>query len=440
MPESVTDIRSFLGLAGYYRRFIPQFAKIAAPLTNLTRKNTPFTWSLREGEAFQNLKDVLLHAPVLQLADPERKFFVTTDASDFAIGAVLSQVWDDGEHPIAYESRKLNAAEGNYATHEKELLAVIHALRTWRHYLLGNHFVVVTDHNSLKYLHTQPTLSRRQARWAEFLAEFDFEIVYRPGKSNVVADALSWLNVADCGTTFKVYQREDLLKGLEQAYQKEKETKRILEGLDEQKTFQVVQNKIYFIGNGRMQLYLPFGKFRDLIMQECHDTRYAGHLGVKKTTELILRDFYWPTVQADVATYVSTCEECQRNKPSNLRPVGLLQPLEVPGHRWERISMDFVTHLPKAKSGYDALLVMVDYVTKMMILRPTYSVATAVDIARLFVDSVVRAHGLPRVIVSDRDTRFTSHFWREVHRVMGTTLAMSSGFHPQTDGQTERAI
>ena len=154
-------------------------------------RHSLYTWSLREGEAFQQLKDVLLHAPVLQLADPERKFLVAIDASDFAIGAVLSQVWNDGEHPIAYESRKLNAAKGNYATHEKELLVVIYALRTWRHYLLGNHFAVVTDHNSLNYLHTQPTLSRRQARWAEFLAEFDFEIVYRPGKSNVVADALS---------------------------------------------------------------------------------------------------------------------------------------------------------------------------------------------------------------------------------------------------------
>ena len=174
-------------------------------------------------------------------------------------------------------------------------------------------------------------------------------------------------------------------------------------------------------------------------MSECHDTQYAGHLGVKKTLELIQRDFYWPTVQADVTAYVQTCEECQRNKPSNQRPAGLLQPLEVPGQRWERISMDFITHLPKTRFGYDALLVMVDYVTKMMILRPTYSTATAVDTARLFVDAVVRAHGLPKVIVSDRDTRFTSHFWREVHRVMGTTLAMSSGFHPQTDGQTERA-
>ena len=128
MPESVTDIHSFLGLMGYYRRFIPQFAKIAAPLTNLTRKNTPFTWSLREGEAFQQLKDVLLHATMLQLADLARKFFVATDANDFAIRAVLSQAWDDGEHPIAYKSRKLNATKGNYAMHEKELLAVIHAL------------------------------------------------------------------------------------------------------------------------------------------------------------------------------------------------------------------------------------------------------------------------------------------------------------------------
>ena len=130
MPTFVTDIRSFLGLAGYYHRFIPQFAKIAAPLTNLTRKDTPFTWSLREGEAFQQLKYVLLHAPVLQLTDPKRKVFVTTDSSDFAIGAVLSQVWDDGEHLVAYDSWKLKAIEGNYAMHEKELLAVIHALRT----------------------------------------------------------------------------------------------------------------------------------------------------------------------------------------------------------------------------------------------------------------------------------------------------------------------
>ena len=442
VPMNVSEVRSFLGLAGYYRRFIKNFARIAAPLTNLTRKNHPFAWSLREGEAFNQLKTVLQNAPVLQLADQQKDYIVTTDASDYAMGAVLSQVWDDGEHPVAFESRKMNPAEQNYPTHERELLAVIHALRTWRHYLLGRKFIIVSDHHSLKYLQTQPQLSRRQARWLEFLAEFDFEIVHRPGKSNVVADALSRLNnieVQDLGAVKKSIKREDLFKGLEQAYKKDNETKRILENLDAEKDFCVIQNKIYYTGKGRLQLYLPIGEIRDLILNECHDSRYAGHLGMKKTEELVQRDFFWPTLHQDVTSYVQTCEECQRNKASNQRSAGLLQPLEVPSQRWERVSMDFITHLPRTRAGYDSLLVIVDYITKMMILRPTHSTATAVDTARLFMDSVVRLHGVPRVIVSDRDTRFTSNFWKEICRLMGTSLAMSSGFHPQTDGQTERA-
>ena len=133
----------------------------------MKKKNTPFTWSLREGAAFKALKDVLQHAPVLQLADPNRDYIVTGDASDFTVGAVLSQVWEDGEHPIAYESRKLNAAEMNYLTHERELLSIIHALRQWRHYLLDKPFKIVSDHHSLKYLMMQPNLSKRQAQWVE---------------------------------------------------------------------------------------------------------------------------------------------------------------------------------------------------------------------------------------------------------------------------------
>ena len=180
-----------------------------------------------------------------------------------------------------------------------------------------------------------------------------------------------------------------MFRGIEPAYKEEKETKRILERRDDQKDFLIIQNKIFYTRNGRRQLYLPSGPYRDLIMTKCHDTQYVGHFGVKKTLELIQRDFCWPTFQADVMAYVQMCEECQRNKPSNQRPNGLLQPLEVPGQRWERISMDFIIHLPKTRSRYDALLVMVDYVTKMMILRPTYNRATTVDTARLFVDAVV---------------------------------------------------
>ena len=164
MPTNVSEIRSFLGLAGYYCRYIPDFAKIAAPLTNLMRKHTPFTWSLREGEAFRALKTALQTAPVLQLADPTRPYIVTIDASDFAMGAVLSQVWDNGEHFVAYKNRKMNAAEQNYPTHERELLEIIHALSTWRHYLLGQKvyncflpsFVKVFTRHSLSYHGDRP--------------------------------------------------------------------------------------------------------------------------------------------------------------------------------------------------------------------------------------------------------------------------------------------
>ena len=265
MPTSILEIRSFLGLAGYYRRFIPQFAKIAAPLTNLTRKNTPFTSSLREGEAFKELKKVLQHAPVLQLANPTRDYIVTTNANDFAMGAVLSQLWEDGEHPIAYELRKMNAPERSYPTHEQELLAVIHALRVWRHYLLGKQFEIVTDHHSLKYLMTQSNLPKRQARWVEILAEFDFEVVHRPGKSNVVADALPRLTAIECETASRGHHREDLFRGLEQAYKNDKETNMIMLNLDVHREFCVIQNKVYYIGKDRMQLYLPRGNFRDFI-------------------------------------------------------------------------------------------------------------------------------------------------------------------------------
>ena len=221
IPETVHDIRSFLGLAGYYRRFIPQFARIAAPLTELTKKTVPWRWSLSEGEAFNALKDALLSAPVLQLADAKKEYTVTCDASDHAVGAVLSQKYEDGEHPVAYESRKMNSAEMNYPTHERELLAVIHALRTWRHYLAGQKFSVVTDHYSLQYLKTQPQLSKRQACWLDFIAEFDFDIVHKPGKSNVVADALSRLNVLDCGVTTSAQHGDQLWKNLSKEYKKD---------------------------------------------------------------------------------------------------------------------------------------------------------------------------------------------------------------------------
>ena len=438
-PKNVKELRSFLGLAGYYRRFIQDFAKIATPLTNLTRKKTPYKWTTNEDAAFEELKTKLTDAPVLKTADPNRDYVVTCDGSDTAVGAVLSQAYDTGDHPVAFESRKMNSAEANYPTHERELLAVIHALRTWRHYLEGRKFKVITDHYSLKYLMTQPNLSKRQARWLDFLAEFDYEVIHKPGKSNVVADALSRLYLIECLSISEVELDSKLLRKLEEEYARDEESKAIFEYPDRHPKFKVLNQRIYWVDDDRLRLYVPSGTLRSAVMSELHDARCSGHLGIKRTSDLVKRDFYWPSLESDVAEFVRSCEACQCNKPSNQRSAGLLQPLEIPQNRWEKVSMDLITHLPRTRSGYDSLLVMVDYGTKMVVLRPTKGTATAVDVAKIFVDSVVRVHGLPRTIVSDRDSKFTSHFWKEVFKNMGTTLAMSSGFHPQTDGQTERA-
>jgi hypothetical protein len=190
-PANLKDLQSFLGLCNYYRRFIQDYSKIATPLTDLTHKDTPFHWTTQTQEAFDQLKTRMASTPVLCIPDPAYPFTVTTDASDYAVGAVLSQDQGHGPQPVAFISRKMNDHERNYATHEKETLAVMHALKKWRVYLEGRHFTVYTDHATLRHFPTQPDLTRRQARWTEKMQDYDFEIKYIPGKQNIVADALS---------------------------------------------------------------------------------------------------------------------------------------------------------------------------------------------------------------------------------------------------------
>ena len=191
-PRNVTEIQSFLGLANYYRGFIKDFSAVAAPISNVTRgKKKEFLWGKEQQEAFEELKKRFSEGPVLRLIEPSLPFILTTDASDVGLGAVLQQEHNDGIHPVAYLSKKLISAEERYPTHDRELLAIVYALKTWRPYLYGAEFRIQTDHHPLKYLETQGNLSRRQQRWLEILSEFDFKIEYVRGKWNLVADALS---------------------------------------------------------------------------------------------------------------------------------------------------------------------------------------------------------------------------------------------------------
>jgi deoxyuridine 5'-triphosphate nucleotidohydrolase len=442
-PTSPHDIMSFLGLANFYRKYIAHFAQTAAPLTDLLVHDRSFQWTDKEQKAFEQLKQDLTSAPVLLVPNPNLPFIVNTDASGVAIGAVLSQDTEKGRQPVAYESRKLNAAEQNYAVHEKETLAIIHALKTWRVYLLGRKFTVITDHQSLQYLQSQPHLSQRQARWLEFLQEFDFEVVYKPGPTNIVADALSRLPMSEVSAISSVHESAVKLQEEVKVAQKQDELfAPILQELENQSHSDTFTR--YKIGKEGLlyfedRLCIPKGPLRTHVVQEHHDNIISGHLGFDKTYENVKRNFYWPNMTQDIREYVRTCDTCQRIKSSNQHPTGLLQPLPIPKRNWESISMDFITQLPPTKEKHDAILVCVDRLSKMVHLIPTTTTANAPDTAKLFFSQIFRLHGMPNDIVSDRDARFTSMFWKTLFQLTGTKLKMSTAYHPQTDGQTERA-
>lgn len=447
-PRTVTELRSFLGLANYYRRFVSGFSLIAAPLTALLSgdksKKALLPWDDFHQSAFERLKHALCSAPVLAPPQWDKPFTVRTDASDYAIGAVISQGEGPEERPVAYNSRKLQGAERNYTVHEKELLGVVHALKEWRHYLGTRHFTVITDNWAVKWIKTQPQLSQRQSRWLETLEAFDFDVIHRPGSTNIVADALSrrpdlalnLLSVAMAKETAISIVRRTC--GADPDYQGHLEAVRA----GRRTTFVERDGVLYFRSKANKEaLYIPSGgDLRKQLLYEAHDVPTSGHLGAHKTLERLQRAFYWPRMADDVREYVSTCPACQLNKPVNAKPLGLLQPLPVPSRKGESISLDLITGLPRTKNGFDAAVVFVDRLIKRIWVCPTTETVTGEGVAKLYFDTVFRqGHGVPQVLVSDRDPRFQGAFWQALFKHLGTRFNMSTANHPQTDGQTERS-
>ncbi|MCF8701926.1 DDE-type integrase/transposase/recombinase, partial [Corynebacterium sp. MC-10] len=347
----------------------------------------------------------------------------------FAIGGVLMQ----DKHPIAFESRKLNETERRYTVQEKEMTAIVHCLRTWRHYLLGSKFIVQTDNVATSYFQSQKKLTPKQARWQDFLAEFDYELVYKPGRSNVVADALSRKAELAAITTTHCDIRESIKEGLSH----DPEAKRLMELALQGQTRRFWVEDGLLLTAGR-RVYVPkYGNIRRQIMKESHDTLWAGHPGQRRTRALIEAIYYWPKMRDDIECYVQTCLVCQQDKVEQRHPGGLLEPLPVAQRPWESITMDFITGLPKSE-GYGTIMVVVDRFSKYATFMPATPGCTAKEAAQLFFKNVVKYWGLPRHIISDRDPRFTGNFWRELFQTLGTKLHFSTSFHPQTDGQTER--
>jgi transposase InsO family protein len=428
--------------------------------------------------AFRSLKEKFTTAPTLGHFNPQEACVVETDASDFALGGILSQKGDDGKlHPIAFHSRKFSPAEINYEIHDKELLAIVDCFKVWRRYCEGAmHTVqVFSDHQNLEYFTTTKVLNRRQARWAQELAGIDFKVFYRPGSQNGKPDVLSRrpeyrpekggdenqpittvlhqnhfaervsvISTGGEGSSFmvsssrlasvpKIRWSQEFLAAVKKAGTSDTRYQQALTSGNE--LLEIEDGVLY----RKKKLWVPEDpELIVAILQSEHDSKIAGHMGQDKTIELIRRNFWWPKMDEAIVDYIRACPECQRDKARRHRPYGLLQPLELPHAPWQSNAMDFITDLPLSH-GRDQLWVIIDRFTKMAHFIPLkQGQRGAEDLARIFAREIWRFHGLPTDIVSDRDSRFTSEFWQEFLRLLGIRPRMSTAFHPQTDGQTER--
>ncbi|GJY31652.1 reverse transcriptase domain-containing protein [Tanacetum coccineum] len=408
-PTTPSEIRSFLGLAGYYRRFIANFSKITKPLTSLTQKNQKYVWGVEQEETFQTLKNNLCDAPILMLPDGVEDFI-------------------------------LKIHEKNYMTHDLELGVVVFALKTWRYYLYGTKSVIYTDHKSLQHIFDQKELNMRQRRWIELFSDYECENRYHHGKANIVADVLSRKErlkprcVRAMAVTIRDGMREKIQAAQSEALKQENVLMENLHGLDQQMEKKEGES-LYFMD----RIWVPLvGSMRTMIMDEAHKSKYSVHHGAD-TMYHDLRDMYWwPRMKKDIATYVSKCLTCSKVKAEHQRPSGLLQQPEIPEWKWDKITMDFITKLPRSKSGHDTIWVIVDRLTKsahFLAIREDYSTE---KLAKIYIDEIVARHGVPVSIISDRDGRFTSRCWQTVQKALGTRLDMSTAYHPQTDGQSER--
>lgn len=466
-PKNVHDVFVFLGFTNFYRRFIEDFADIARPLHNLQQKNAKWSWGPREQEAFDELKRKITSSPVLVFPDDHKPYRVEADSSDYATGAVLSQLSsDDKWHPVAFMSKSLNEVERNYEIHDKEMLAIIRALEEWRHFLEGaeHRFEIWTDHKNLQYFMTAKKLNRRQARWSLFLASFDFSLHHRPGKRSLKPDALSrrpdhktgkddnsdvvllkpeffQINALRRGHVLISGEEGSTLREIRQSTDYDEAVVKAVKELRESSA-SGIRSLEWSEEDGlvlfRGKVYVPRNKdLRRRIVKAHHDSAVVGHPGRWKTLELVARNYWWPGMTKFVAAYVAGCDMCNRTKIFPAKPVGTLMPNRVPSRRWQVVTCDLIVGLPESQ-GYDSIFLVIDRLSKRAHVMPTTSEVTSAGIARLFRDNVWRHHGLPEEIISDRGSQFVSNFMRELNTLLGIRTSPSTAYHPQTDGQTER--
>jgi hypothetical protein len=456
-PKTKKEVRAFLGLTGYYRKFIDNYGDIARSLYDLTKDEvTPhnFTWNDEAQSAFDQLKNLLASAPVLAHPDPTRQWIINSDASDFAIAAVLSQKQNDGTvRPVAYFSRAMRPAETRYtAIYDKELLALAEAVHHFRCYVGNGAFPLLlrTDHKGLTWLRTTKELSVRQYGWLEKLHGLEFQVEHIAGTANNAADALSrradhQLQVFTIDASNKQVALNDtsgavtftLLDELRAAVPSHHW---YAEKLKEQLPTDGLVREEGLLRSPCGQWYVPDdSSLKTKLLYEVHDAPAGGHVGAEKTLKKLQQHFYWAGMRGEVRDYVANCIRCQSVKSSQQLKAGLLVPLPIPSKPWDTISVDFVGPLPKSgKQGYDFILTVVDKFSKRGVFIPCHQSIDAPQTARKLLDHVIKDWGVPSRLISDRDVRWTGQVWGQLFAALGTKLKMSTSYHPQSDGQTER--
>ena len=458
IPRNVSEVRSWISLCGYYRKFVPGFAAIAHPLTQLTKKDAKFEWSIDCQTAFEELKNRLITAPILAYPDFSLPFLIFTDASNFAVGAILSQIQNGKEVVIAYASKQLEKAQLNYSTIEKEAFAIIFATKQFHCYIYNHPVNIVSDHAPLRYLMEMKDSSNpRLARWSLALQSLDLKIEYRPGKVHRNADVMSRIPIG--ALTAVVFENPPDVTGEQRKdpYCSEiikfLENKELPPGRSEPSWLKNVNN--YSINEDnilqmkstgldrreeeRLLLVLPLS-MREWVLQDMHDDPLGGaHLGYEKTYDRIRKKFYWPRMMSEIQQYCYACESCAKSKTSPHMKKAPLSPDTIPSRPFERVAIDILGPLKETYHGNKYVLVVTCAFSRYpeAIALPDQQSPT---VAKAFVEQVICRHGMPKEVMSDRGTNFCSALFQQVNEILKIKRKLTSAYHPMANGGAENLV
>lgn len=453
VPKNATEVRRFLGMASFFRRFIPKFARLAAPLHGLLKNNIKFEWNTREQNAFQGIKDVLVKQPVLQPFDPNRETQLHTDASAEGLGALLLQKSDRGQWQLVYAvSRRTSDPERHYHSSKLELLAIVWAVTRLRPLLLNIPFTIITDCQALVHLSTTKTTNPQIVRWVSALTEFEFSIVHRPGEKLAHADALSRAPVGterDENTTnyeSTVYLLtsdfdEVLLQQCADTETREKkeiltkpESKRTTSEREKVRDYRLVNGLVYKCRENEELLFLVPRSMRKSLVVRYHECK--SHPGVDRTCAMMAKDYYFPGMRRYTRKHIKACVQCAISKGQSGRQKGELHPIPAGDRPFALIHVDHTGPFVTSKSGNKYILVIVDNLTKYVVFQATRDTKTRSVIRAL--EKLVDNFGAPVRIVSDRGTCFTSKHFSDFRKRHGIRHTLNSPRHPQANGLVER--